>query len=113
MIDASSFVIVLTTFPGDGDSTAFARTLVDERLAACVNVLPPMESIYRWKGAVEQASERQVIMKTTAAQLDDLNKRIATIHPYEVPELLVLPIAGGGEKYLKWISESVAGVAGP
>lgn len=108
MIDASAFVIVLTTFPADGDVTAFARTLVDERLAACVNVLPPMESIYRWQGAVEQASERQVIMKTSAARLADLNARIATLHPYDVPELLVVAIAGGGESYLKWVRESVA-----
>ena len=108
MIDASAFVIVLTTLPADGDVTTFARTLVDERLAACVNVLPAMESLYRWQGAVEQASERQVIMKTSAEKLADLNARIATLHPYDVPELLVLPIAGGGERYLKWVRESIA-----
>jgi periplasmic divalent cation tolerance protein len=108
VIDASAFVIVLTTFPADGDVAAFARALVDERLAACVNVLPPMESTYRWQGAVERASERQVIMKTTAARLADLNTRIAALHPYDVPELLVLPLAGGGDRYLKWVRESVA-----
>jgi periplasmic divalent cation tolerance protein len=101
-------VIVLTTFPADGDIAAFARTLVDERLAACVNVLPPMESTYRWQGAVEQASERQIVIKTTAARLADLNKRIATLHPYDVPELLVLQVAGGGDAYLQWVRESVA-----
>jgi periplasmic divalent cation tolerance protein len=106
--DASTFVIVLTTFPADGDVVAFARTLVDERLAACVNVLPAMDSIYRWQGAVEQASERQVIMKTTTARSADLKTRIAALHPYDVPEILVLPIGDGGRGYLNWIADSVA-----
>ena len=107
VIDASSFVIVLTTFPADGDIAAFARTLVNERLAACVNVLPAMDSIYRWEGAVEEARERQVIMKTTAARVDELKARVMQLHSYEVPEILVLPLSGGGESYLKWIGESV------
>lgn len=103
----TEYAIVLTTLPADADITAFARTLVDERLAACVNVLPPMESIYRWQGAVEQASERQVIMKTTALGVEALKARIAALHPYDVPEILVLPLAGGGESYLNWVRESV------
>jgi periplasmic divalent cation tolerance protein len=107
VIDASSFVIVLTTFPADRDVTAFARTLVDERLVACVNVLPPMDSTYRWQGAVEQASERQVIMKTTSARANELKNRIVALHPYDVPEILVLPITHGGKGYLNWISDSV------
>jgi periplasmic divalent cation tolerance protein len=101
-------VIVLTTVPADSDAGSFARQLVEERLAACVNVLPAMESVYRWQGAIEQASERQIIMKTTAARVDDLKKRVAQLHSYDVPELLVLPIAGGGEAYLNWIAASVA-----
>ena len=103
-----TFVIVLTTFPADGDISAFARTLVEERLAACVNVLPPMDSIYRWQGAVEQASERQIIMKTTAARAEDLKKRIVALHPYEVPEILILSVSDGARGYLNWITDSVA-----
>lgn len=109
MIEASSFVIVLTTFPVEGDVTAFARTLVDERLAACVNILPPMESIYRWERAIEQATEHQLIIKTSAARVEDLKTRIATLHAYEVPEILVLPVEGGGESYLMWIADNVEG----
>ena len=71
----AQFVVVLTTFPVDGDANAFARTLVEEHLAACVNVLPAMTSTYRWKGAVETADERQVIIKTTAASVAALSKR--------------------------------------
>jgi periplasmic divalent cation tolerance protein len=103
-----SFVIVLTTFPVAEDVTTLARTLVDERLAACVNVLPPMASIYRWEGAVEQAREHQLIVKTTAARVEALKARLTDLHPYDVPELLVLPLSDGGASYLNWITASVA-----
>ena len=103
----SSFVIVLTTVPLDMSPETLARTLVEERLAACVNILPPMESIYRWQGSVEQASERQVIIKTSADRVEQLKARLASLHPYEVPELLVLQIQDGEAKYLEWIGDSV------
>lgn len=99
-------VIVLSTFPADQDAAALARALVEERLAACVNVLPPMASIYRWEGAVEQATEHQLVMKTTAERVDALKARIAELHPYEVPELLVLSVTDGGASYLKWVHDN-------
>ena len=102
----SEFVIVLTTLPADGDAEALARTLVTERLAACVNVLSPMLSIYMWQGAVEDAPERQLVIKTAASRVADLQERLKALHPYEVPEFLVLPIADGSRDYLSWISES-------
>jgi periplasmic divalent cation tolerance protein len=101
--------IVLTTFPADADADALARTLVGERLAACVNILPPMRSIYRWQGAVEEASERQLIIKTAASRVAALKRRLADLHPYDVPEILVLPVSDGGERYLEWIGDSVSG----
>ena len=101
-------VIVLTTFPSDGDVAALAHTLVSERLAACVNVLPQMESTYRWHGAVETASERQLIIKTEWSRIESLKQRLSALHPYDVPELLVLAVADGGESYLRWIAESTA-----
>jgi periplasmic divalent cation tolerance protein len=107
VIQTASFAIVLTTLPADGDVESLARALVDERLAACVNILPAMQSIYRWEGKVEQASERQLIIKTAAAQVEDLKARIAALHPYDVPEMLVLPVSGGSEGYLQWIRDSV------
>jgi periplasmic divalent cation tolerance protein len=103
-----SCVIVLTTFPADRDAESFARTLVEERLAACVNILSPMESIYRWHGAVEQACERQLVFKTTAARVEELRARMAALHPYEVPEMLVLSVTDGAETYLNWLRDSVA-----
>ncbi len=103
----SSFAIVLSTFPADGDADALARTLVDERLAACVNLLPPMTSMYRWEGKVERSLERQLLIKTTSASVDLLKTRLAELHPYDVPEILVLPITDGGAKYLEWLRDSV------
>jgi len=101
-------VIVLTTFPSNGDVAALAHTLVSERLAACVNVLPQMESTYRWQGAVDTASERQLIIKTESSRIESLKQRLSALHPYDVPELLVLAVADGGESYLRWITESTA-----
>jgi periplasmic divalent cation tolerance protein len=98
--------IVLSTFPGDRDASALARTLVEERLAACVNVLPPMTSIYRWEGGVEQATEHQLVIKTTAARIESLKARLAELHPYDVPEVLVLSVADGAASYLEWLDAS-------
>jgi periplasmic divalent cation tolerance protein len=99
-------VIVLSTFPADQDAAALAHALVEERLAACVNVLPPMTSIYRWEGAVERASEHQLVMKTTAGRVEALKARIAELHPYDVPEILVLSVTDGAASYLKWVHDS-------
>jgi periplasmic divalent cation tolerance protein len=103
----SSVVIVLTTWPASSDAGAFARTLVDERLAACVNVLAEMQSSYRWKDAVELDAERQIVIKTTEARLAELEARIRALHPYEVPEFLVLRVDSGGESYLSWVKSAV------
>jgi periplasmic divalent cation tolerance protein len=106
-VESSGFVLVLTTLPAVADHMAFARTLVQERLAACVNVLPEMMSVYRWQDNIEQDRERQVLIKTTASRRDALEARIKELHKYEVPELLVLPISGGSSEYLAWLKESV------
>jgi periplasmic divalent cation tolerance protein len=100
------YVVVLTTLPTDADGPAFGRALLNERLAACVNLLSPMESVYRWEGRVEQETERQVIIKTTRDRLTALWDRVRELHPYEVPEFIVLAIADGNEAYLKWVGES-------
>ncbi len=98
-------VIVLTTWPADADPMPVAAVLVEERLAACVNVFAAMESTYRWQGAVERAPERQVVIKTTQRVVARLLARLKALHPYDVPELLVLPVSGGGQEYLRWVAQ--------
>ena len=100
------YVIVLTTLPSDTESGALGRTLVEERLAACVNLLPPMDSFYRWEGQVEQDTERQVIIKTARDRVAALWDRIRELHPYETPEFVVLSIQDGSDAYLRWIGDS-------
>ncbi|MEO6236147.1 MAG: divalent-cation tolerance protein CutA [Vicinamibacterales bacterium] len=105
-MNESDCVLVMTTLPADADAPAFAHTLVGTRLAACVNVLPGMESIYRWEGAVEQEQERQLVIKTTQGRVAALWERVRELHPYAVPEFIVLPIVDGNDAYLRWVGES-------
>jgi periplasmic divalent cation tolerance protein len=96
-------VLVLTTVPVGERGEAIARALVDERLAACVNVLAPMTSFYRWHGAVERDVERQLIIKTTRDHVSAIQARLVELHCYELPELVVLPVSEGGSAYLEWV----------
>ncbi len=102
----SDLVVVLTTFPADQDAEAFAGILVDAGLAACVNALPVMRSIYKWKGATERADERQLIIKTTAHCLPDLESKLRESHPYDVPEFIVLPVSSASLDYASWLTEN-------
>ena len=102
------YVIVLTTLPADADGAAFARDLVEERLAACVNLSAPMESIYRWDGNVESETERQLVIKTSRDRVVALWDRVRELHPYDMPEFLVTPIIDGNDAYLQWVAESTA-----
>ena len=105
-MNETDYVIVLTTLPVDADALTFAQALVESRLAACVNLLPLMESIYRWEGKVEQDQERQVVIKTSRMGVVALWDRVRELHPYDVPEFIVLPIVDGNDVYLRWLGES-------
>jgi periplasmic divalent cation tolerance protein len=98
-------VIVLTTWPADRESAPFALALIEERLAACVNVLGEMHSTYRWAGRVETAAERQLVIKTVSGRVPALEARLRALHPYDVPEFLVIPTSGGSEAYVAWLRE--------
>jgi periplasmic divalent cation tolerance protein len=100
--ELASVAVVLTTIGGDADAVALARTLVDEGLAACVNVLPPMQSVYRWKDAVQVEVEQQLVIKTTPAGVPALEARLHQLHPYELPEFVVLG-AGASAAYTEWV----------
>lgn len=101
----ADLILILTTMPDDDRAGALARTLVDERLAACVNVHAPMTSTYRWQGRVEVEHERQVVIKTTRAGLAALEARLRSLHPYELPEFVVID-AAGSEAYARWAQDT-------
>ncbi len=101
-------VVVWTTVSAETDWLALASTLVEERLAACVNVLAEMDSVYRWKERVERDRERQLVIKTTVDRVPALRERLRALHAYELPEFLVLPVIDGSDDYLAWVRESTA-----
>ena len=107
--DRIDAVVVLTTVGTAEQARTIARALIDERLAACVNVLPEMTSFYRWQGDVHEDQERQLIIKTTREALDAVRSRVHALHTYDLPELLVLSVETGSERYLRWIGENSDG----
>jgi periplasmic divalent cation tolerance protein len=101
-----SLIIVLCAFPDAEVATECATRLVQQRLAACANLLPPSQSIYRWKGTVQTAMETIVILKTTADRYLDLENAIRLTHPYEVPEIVAIRADGASAAYALWVEES-------
>jgi periplasmic divalent cation tolerance protein len=106
-VQEANAVVVLTTLGESTDAAAFARVLVADRLAACVNVLPAMTSLYRWKGSIEEDREQQLVIKTTLDRVPAIEARFQELHPYELPEFVVLSV-GASNAYLEWLRDSVA-----
>jgi periplasmic divalent cation tolerance protein len=103
----TEIVVVLTTVADNDGAVTLARQLVNERLAACVNLYPVMESFYRWKGQVEHDAERQMVIKTTRDLVPALERRLTQLHSYELPEFVVLPVFQAGAAYAAWVGEQV------
>ena len=101
-------LLVLTNLPDRDAAVKLAHGLVERRLAACVNVLAACTSIYRWKGAIENAQEVPVLIKTRSALYDELEAAIKELHPYEVPEIIAVPVVRGLEEYLAWVGEGTS-----
>ncbi len=99
------FQIVLTTCPDAACAERIGHALVEEGLAACVNILPPMHSIYRWKGKIERATEQQLVIKSAVARFPAIRDRLRSLHPYELPEIIAVPIADGLPEYLAWLNK--------
>jgi len=99
--------LVVTTCGSQEEARRIARELVDRKLAACVNIVPHMESVYRWKGEVESASEWLLIIKTTAAAFERLREIVLELHSYDLPECIQIAIEDGSSSYLDWIADSV------
>lgn len=110
MVRTNQFYIVLVTCSSIVEARKIAQTVVKERLAACVNIpMAPLESIYRWKGKLEKAREHLLIIKTSASRLKALERKVLTLHSYETPEFIALPISDGSHAYLSWVSQALAG----
>ena len=101
-------VLIFTTVPVGDLGETIARVLVEEHLAACVNLHAPMTSFYRWEGKVERDVERQVVIKTTRERVQAVQARLADLHTYELPEFVVVSISGGSDAYLDWIRNETA-----
>ena len=102
-------IVVLMTAPNAGEATRIAEMLVERKLAACVQILPPMTSIYVWKGEVQRESEILLIAKSTGAKFDELESAVRAIHSYETPEIIALPIVAGSPSYLSWLLSCLEG----
>src|SRR6185437_12599867 len=105
--EAASIRVALTTVGSLEEGRRMARALVERRLAACVNLVPKLTSVYRWKGAVEEAEEVLLVMKTTEERIAALEAAVRELHTYEVPEFLVLRVEAGSRPYLEWLLDSV------
>jgi periplasmic divalent cation tolerance protein len=103
----TDFQIVLSTCADREEAERIAHRLVEQQLAACVNILPGAQSIYRWQGTVESAAEMLMVIKTSADLVAEVELTIANLHSYEVPEFLVLPVYGGSHAYLAWLRDSL------
>lgn len=102
----SKHLLVLTTCPDAGTAGAIARTLVEERLAACVNRLDGVVSTYRWQDATQEDTECLLLIKTAASAFERLEARLLALHPYELPELVAVPVERGSSAYLQWLTET-------
>ncbi len=101
-------LLVMSSLPDQAAAQQLARTLIERRLAACVSVLAPCTSVYRWRGAVEEAAEVPVLIKTTAGCYAELESALRALHPYELPEIIAVPVLRGLPAYLDWVAGETA-----
>ena len=106
-MDNDAIVVFLTAANGE-EATRLAEMLVGAHLAACVQILPEMESVYRWQGKIERSSEVLLIAKTTRGKFDDLEREVRALHSYDTPEIVAVPIVAGSAPYLEWLIKAAA-----
>lgn len=106
-IDATDAIAVFMTAANREEAARLAEMLVEKQLAACVQILPEMESVYRWQGRVERQREVLLIVKTTGAKFEDLEKEVRALHSYETPEIVAFQLTAGSRPYLEWLKTSV------
>ncbi len=105
-------MLVMTNLPDADSARSLARLLVESRLAACANLMPGVQSIYRWQGAIEQANEFTLLIKTTRRHYAQMEQAIISHHPYEVPEVIALPVSDGYLPYLRWVASETSPASG-
>ena len=105
----SDAIVVFMTSPNADEARRIANELVERQLAACVQILPEIESVYRWNGEVQRDTELLLLAKTTAAQFDDLERAVREIHSYDTPEIVAVPMAHVSEPYRAWLADNVGG----
>ncbi|MBN1369204.1 MAG: divalent-cation tolerance protein CutA [Dehalococcoidaceae bacterium] len=106
-MDRNGFAIVLITTSQDEESQLIARVLLEQRKAACVNIVPKISSLYWWNNVIQQDKESLLIVKTRTELLDEVIRLVKEVHSYEVPEIIALPVFGGNQEYLEWIDREV------
>ena len=104
---ADEAIVVFLTAANGEEAARLADLLIGAHLAACVQILPEMESVYRWQGQIERQTEILLLAKTTRSRFDDLEREVRALHSYETPEIIALPIVAGSAPYLEWLSESI------
>jgi periplasmic divalent cation tolerance protein len=107
---ADAIVVFMTAANGE-EATRLAEMLVGAHLAACVQILPEMESVYRWQGRIERQSEVLLLAKTTRARFEELEREVRALHSYDTPEIIAVPLVAGSAPYLEWLNKSVSSVA--
>ena len=107
-MDGNEAIVVFITAANSEEAARLADMLVERRLAACVQILPEMESVYRWQGKIERQKEVLLIAKTTKSRFEELEREVRAIHSYETPEILALSLAAGSPPYLDWLNSSVS-----
>lgn len=107
MADTEAIVVFITAANGE-EATRLADMLVGSHLAACVQILPEMESVYRWQGKIERASEILMLVKTTRDRFDDLDREVRALHSYDTPEIMAVPVVAGSASYLEWLTKATA-----
>ncbi len=104
MSKKTEYLLVITNCPGSITAKKIAQDLITEKLAACVNIIPGVQSFFAWVGKVDKENEHMLVIKTTLASYDAVEQRIKKLHPYELPEIIAVPIQTGSAEYLNWIS---------
>jgi periplasmic divalent cation tolerance protein len=102
---ATEYIIVFITAPNENEAASISKTIVSEKLAACVNIIPSVRSIYRWQGRVEDEQEVLMIAKTKKSLFERLQERVKKLHSYSVPEIIALPLVEGSKEYLAWLGQ--------